>query len=140
MPLRCPGFQVGCRGRRALGVPVGMDSRQWFGNHSAGVRGGYAGARSGCIRRLSVMQTWKTVRDDLGCGFGGGLRSLLIRELFGGSLRLCGCCSQRQVMLGFGGQRGLCACDDEDLLELIQVGGRVKLNKGVGLMIGVWHY
>ena len=50
---------------------------------------------------------------------------------FGGS----GACGE--VVLGLDGQLGLSAGDDEDLFELVKVGRRAKLDKGVGLVVGV---
>jgi len=85
-----------------------------------------------------VVEAGEAVRNDLSCGFGGSFGGLLIGELLGGSgLGLGGCCPYSKIVLSREGQDGLGRSDNEDLFKLVEVSRRMKLDEGVGLMIGV---
>jgi hypothetical protein len=87
---------------------------------------------------VGIMEAGQAVGDDLGCGPGSGFGGSLVRSLLCGcSLSLCGCGSYCQIMLGRQGQRGLSVRDDEDLFELIEVGGGPELNESVRLMVQI---
>jgi len=101
-------------------------------------RGRCCSGRCVGLRMVRIVETGKAVSNDLGSGSGGRFSRLLVSELLRrGSLGSSSRGPYGQVMLRFDRQRWLCARNYEDLFELVEVGRRVKLDKGVRLAIKV---
>jgi len=79
-----------------------------------------------CVGMIGIVQTGQPVLNDLRGGPGSGFGGLLVGDNFGcGCLRFGGRSPLGQVLLGLDGQRRRCACDDQDLLKPVEVGGRM---------------
>jgi len=106
-----------------------VNGRQRMRDHSAG-RGcgctgsGWSRAGAGLVQ---IVEARQTISDNLSGGAGGSLSSLLVGKLFLRGLGLGGGGSGGKVFFSLHRQIALRAGDDQNLFELIEVRGGMKL-------------